>query len=221
MMRALLDGREIDVADGTMRTALAAAREAADALGRVIVEAELDGQPISNEELAEPSAVPGAGREVRFVSAEPRALVRTTLLEIADLMPRVREAQLAAASDLQVGRMQPAFGHLQEAVGIWDALRRAVQEGPALLGIGLEQFLVGRPGPGAPDQGAGTARQGACEPIVGHVGRLSDLLADLKAAIQAQDWSSLADLLEGELADAAERWESILRDMAAHIAQRR
>lgn len=214
-MRVMLDGQPVPVGEPTLRAALDAARDAAGALGRVIVEAKVDGRAVPDELLESPTDESISGAELVFVTAEPRALVRTTLLEIADVLGRVGDVQTRAAVAFQRGDREEALGHLSDVLGVWDTVRRAVQEGPALLGIPLEQFLVSK-GTAAPGE-----RDSRAEHILGHIGALSDLLSAVKRSIQGQDWSSLADLLETELAGAAERWQQILKDMAAHIGQRK
>jgi hypothetical protein len=214
-MIAKLDGRELTIEEPTLASALEAARAAALQAGRVIIEVELDGRPVPEEQLSRPGTAPMPNSEVRFMTAEPRALVRTTMLEIADIMPRLREEQQRAAEHLQRGQMSEAFDSLKEVLGVWDAVRRAVDEGPALLNIPLEQILVSKTGVPLNERG------GQAELVIGHIGRLSDVLSDVKASLESQDWSTLSDLLSGELDEAGARWEQILRDMAAHIGQRR
>lgn len=214
-MRVTLDGESVTVAEPTLRAALDAARDAAGQLGRVIVEAKADGRPVPDELLETPTDESIEGVELSFITAEPRALVQTTLLEIADVLGRTPDVQLKAAAAFQRGEQDEALEAMADALAVWDTVRRAVQEGPALLNIPLEQFLVS----------AGTVptgeRDGRAEHILGHIGALSDLLSAVKRALQTKDWSTLADLLEADLNAAAVRWQRILRDMAAHIAQRK
>lgn len=214
-MIAKLDGRDLTIDEPTLASALEAARAAALQAGRVIIEVELDGRPVPEDQLSTPGTSPMPNSEVRFMTAEPRALVRTTMLEIADIMPRLREEQQRAAEHLQRGQMQEAFDSLKEVLGVWDAVRRAVDEGPALLNIPLEQILVSKQGVPSND------RSEQAELVIGHVGRLSDVLSDVKTSLESQDWATLSDLLSGELDEAGARWEQILKDMAAHIGQRR
>ena len=215
-MQVFVDDQPVLPPRPTLAAALAAGREAAHARGRVVVEAARDGKPIPDAELDSPTDEPFEG-EIRFVTAEPRTLVQTTLLDVADGMDELREIQIETAQLLQTGQYQDAFAQLSEAVGVWDTVRRVVEQGPALLNLSIESLRVhAAPRPDAPAGAGGAADAG--QMVTAHIDALSRQLTDLKAALGARDWSSLADQLEGEMDDASRRWEAILRDIAAQLA---
>lgn len=214
-MKAFLDGAELKLPSPTLRVALSLARESAEASRRVIVEATIDGEPCRNDWLESPPETEMPNAEVRFVSAEPTSLVSTTFSELADVLLSAKTAQIEVCEDLRGGRYDKAFTQLEEIVGVWEMVRRGVEEGTRLVGLPLEHFLVS----------AGTTpageRDSRVELLTGHVGRLVDLLADLKSAVQSKDWAGLADLLGHDLVDAADSWRRILKDMAATVLKTR
>ncbi|MBL0870953.1 MAG: hypothetical protein IBJ18_10300 [Phycisphaerales bacterium] len=207
-MKLWLDDREITVPTDDLDTALKAARDAAQQAGRVIIEAEWDGQSIPDSMLENPPKTPSGKGEIRFTSANPRALVSTTLHEISDVLSKLGILQQETADSLQAGRMDEAFEALGEVFSTWETVRRAVEEGPALLGISVSEL-------NAPATPAGPS-----EPLVTHIGALTDLLGDTRSALQNEDWSTLADLLADELRVQADRWGVILRSLAEQIDRR-
>ncbi|CAN5689930.1 hypothetical protein BH11PLA1_BH11PLA1_02690 [soil metagenome] len=201
------DQRLAATPDASLASALAAARAAAQQTGRVIIEATWDGELISDDILADPPKTPLAQRELRFATADPRALVSATMHELGDVVQRLDLLQQEAADSLRAGDMTSALSGLSEAIEVWDTLRRAVQEGPALLGVALNDLTVRDP--------AGTPIS-----LTAAIGGLSDVMNDLKAALENQDWAALGDLLDGEMNAQAKRFVGILRDLAGQLGRR-
>jgi hypothetical protein len=214
-MKAFLDGAELKLTSPTLRVALDMARADAEASRRIIVEATINGEPCRNDWLESPPETEMLDAEVRFITAEPTSLVSTTFSELADVLVSAKAAQIEVCEALRTGRYDEAFTQLEEIVGVWEMVRRGVEEGTRLVGLPLEHFLVS----------AGTTPNGErdtrVELLTGHVGRLVDLLSDLKAAVQSRDWSGLADLLGHDLVDAADAWRRILKDMSATVLKTR
>lgn len=227
-MQCWLDARELSVHTPTLAAALQAARHAAQALARVIVEVHVNDRPLTEDELDDPSHDPIPGAQVRFVSAEPRSLVRTTLLEMADVLIASDEPHQRAAEHFQRGQSKPAFAELQAVLSVWENARRAVHEGPALLGIDLAHVLVGdhpdadsdAPDP-APAPATPASRSAKAVPLPQRIDELNATLAQLKSAIEGEDWATVADVLGHDLRRAAAVWAGVLRDVAAHVAARR
>ncbi len=215
-MRVLLDEQVLDVAEPTIATALAAARDQAERKGRVIVEATLDGVPIPTEQLEAVPSSPASGGasvqgEVRFVSAEPRALVKVTWHDVAEALRQAEQDQAKAAELLQMGKLEQAMGHLASSLGVWENVRQAVLNGAALVGIDLEAVVIEKDSPQG--ERAGGASMSVGERVAGLAGQLQHV----KRHIQSQDWSSLADTLEYELTDEARLWQRVLTQMAEAI----
>ncbi len=202
-MKVFLDGQEVTLDRPTLGGALAAACRAAEAVGRIVVDAELDGRPISPEDLAEPER-PCVGGELRLTSAEPRSLVLTTFLDVADAMESVKTEQTAAAELIQVGRIDEALERLGGALGVWEQARQAVANGCALLGIPLETRV--RAGDEADPAAKATISQKA--------DTLAGSLGEVKRTIEAGDWTGLADALLYDMDGQAARWREMLTDLA-------
>jgi hypothetical protein len=194
-MQAFLDDELIAVDRPTLAGVLDAGRRAAQQRGRVIIEVKRNGLTVDGSELDQPADMPEPGTEFRLLTAEPRSLVRTTFLDVADLLPPARTRLAAAAEKLHTGELPEACEHLSEALSAFDTVRSVIEQGPALLGTGVDAI--------APDGG-----------VLGKLGRLTSDLEAVRSALLAQDWSTLADLLEGELSSASQEWEGVLRGLA-------
>ena len=219
-MQCWLDARKLPVHTPTLAAALEAARLAAQDLARVIVEVHLNDQPLSEDQLDNPSHDPIPDATLRFVSAERRSLVRTTLLEMADVLTASDDAHARAAELFQRGQSKPAFAELQAVLTVWENARRAVLEGPALLRIDPAHLLVGDPAHADPDAPP-AARSAKAVPLPRRADELNASLARLKAAIEGEDWATVADVLGHDLRHAAALWAGVLRDVPAHVAARR
>lgn len=209
-MNIWLDDQQIPATAPTLAAALDAARNAAHAAGRVIIEADWDGQIIPDDLLESPSSEPISAKDLRFVTADPRALVSTTMHEMADVVEQALHVQQETADALRSGRMEEAFANLSETIAVWDTVRRAVQEGPTLVGVGITSITI-------PAAGAGGER----ESVVSHIGRLSDLMSDVKSALQNEDWSTLGDLLADDMDVQGKRWIGILRSLAVELGPKK
>lgn len=209
-MKVYLDGQEIVIDRPTLGGALAAGCRAAEASGRIVVDAELDGRPISPEQLAEPEA-PTAGGELRLTSAEPRSLVLTTFLDVADAMESVKAEQVAAAELIQVGKIDEALERLGGALGVWEQARQAVVNGCALLGIPLA----------TPVASAFKGGSSAPATIAEQADTLAGSLGEVKRTIEAGDWSGLADALMYDMEGQAATWGKLLTELAEIVRSAR
>lgn len=198
-MKVFLDEAELEVADPTLASAIAAGTAASEERGRIIVEVWADGSPAPDEHLTAPPSTAPYAKEVRFVSAEPKSLVRMVLLDVSDALASTRDAQRKAADLLQTGETGAALQSLGESLQTWETVRRAVDEGCALLDI--------------PTEGDGTSGlDGAL------VNDLADKLSALRDALGREDWSLLGDLLAYDLDEHVDRWQTELRRLAEGIA---
>lgn len=197
-MRVFLDDAELTVPEPTLTAVLAAGSAASEARGRIVVEVWADGEPAPDEDLAQPpDRAPYAG-EVRLITAEPRALVRSVLFDVADALEATRDTQRRAADLIQVGETGKGLHELGEALRSWDTVRRAVEEGAALLGMSV-------------NSDESSAIDGS---LVEELGRT---LTSVKQALSREDWALLSDLLMYDLEEQAQRWETELRRLAERI----
>jgi hypothetical protein len=202
-MKVFLDDKPLAVDASTVASALDAGRSAAGSQGRVIVEAKLDGRSLSGGELDAPSQQPSKADTLHFVTADPAALVEFSLRDVSNMVPDLRAAQSAAARLLQSGEYEPALSQLAEALTTWETIRRVIDEGPRLLKADVRKLQI-----------AGLDAGALIDQLAGN-------LASLQAALKAQDWSTLADMLEGEFDAGATDWQRLLAGLADRIAQSR
>ena len=200
-VKLFLDGQSIASDATTLRAALTDGAAGAKALGRIIVEVHADGALVPDEHLADPPTDSPYAGEINLVTAEPKPLVRYTLNDAAEALSIARERQAHAAAMLRTGEMQQAMDALAETLAVWEMVRRAVHDGCSLLGMPIESALA----------------RGAAEGSPPLAEALSGRLAEVKRAIGAEDWSSLADTLAYDLDEEAERWTAALTGLAASI----
>jgi hypothetical protein len=209
-MHVLIDDKPVAVERATLSAAFDAARAHADERRRVVVGAWIDGEAVDDDRLESPGDEPLVGAEIRFVTANPFALVRETMLDVAENLHTARQEQGAAAQLIQLGRMDDALGHLGTALKTWDMVRRVVLHGAGLLGLPLDTLKVGIDVEGRTSEVA----VGAC------VDRLSLSLQELKRAMVDKDWAGLADSLGHEMQHEADRWRSLLVGLADIVGAR-
>lgn len=199
-MRAYLDDEPLELEGETLGAAVLAGRQAAESRGRMIIEVWADGSPAPPADLEElPTADPYAS-EVRFVSAVPGALVAHALEEAAENLAGVRDAQTDAAAQLSRGETREAMTNVGEALRAWETVRRAVQEGCAVLGVAPADLLS--------DEESRDACTKAIEALL-------EALREVQRAVTDQDVAGLADTLEYDLDELADTWTGLLGDMAS------
>ena len=197
-MNTFLDGQEIKPHRPTLAAGLSLAVQAAEATGRIIVEAWVDGRPLGEGELENPSDVPGSVLKLELISAEPRELVATTLLDGVAALDELVSIQHDAGVAIQKGQGQESMEAIRRVVETWTGVRAILERGSAILGTDL---TAASPMPFAP-----LAQS------------LSQNLATLKDSLQRQDWSVLSDCLAYELVPQAKAWRDALAGMAAAIS---
>ncbi|MGQ0628942.1 MAG: hypothetical protein ACT4PL_12690 [Phycisphaerales bacterium] len=159
--------------------------------GRLIVEATLNGAPAPEEVLD--GDLPAEG-ELRLTSADPGQLVGAVLRSAAAELEGASTAQRDAAIDLGRGDLAEAVNRLGTITAAWDKVQRAAVQGSAVL------ESCGRPQEAA-------AMHAALAPC--STG-LAKHLVELRRALGTEDWSALADVLEGDLEDSVAQWQEVL-----------
>jgi len=200
-MKVYLDDAEIAVEDGTLSSALAAGTSRSERDGRIIVEVWSDGSPTPAEHLSKPPGDEPYAEEIRLVSAEPRSLVQTVLLDVAEALSTARQMQQKSADLLQTGETGPALTELGQAINTWQTVRQAVEEGCALLHISLDPV-------------AGEAE--IFDPTI--ITDLAELLTSVKGALTQEDWPLLSDLLAYDMDEHIDRWRTELGRLSDSIA---
>lgn len=207
-MHVLLDGEPINIEQPTIAAALVAAKREAERRKRVVIEASMDGAPMADAWLEHPPTDARPGAEVRFVSADPLSLVRVTYLELAEELSTAAQEQSAAAAAVQQGKLDEAMPRVSAALGVWQSVREGVVNGAMLLGMDPSSLRV-------------SAAQGEAErSVMEHIDGLARALTELKRAIGASDWPGVADALEYDLKDQADRWRAVMNALADEIGRR-
>ncbi|MBX3387657.1 MAG: hypothetical protein KF768_13900 [Phycisphaeraceae bacterium] len=203
-MRLQLDGTTLRADRPTIKSALDAARTAAQARGRVIVEARIDGHAMGDEELTAPDDRELPNASLEFVSADPGSLVRVTLLELAPMLEEARARQQAAAEFVGTGDLATAFESLSRAFEIWNGVQQAVANGSELLGLELDSVAVQLP--------SGPTTLAEC------VRTLAQGLGEIKRALSVQDLPGLSDALLYDMDVQTHAWDAALKALADRAA---
>jgi hypothetical protein len=203
-MQVLLDGHPLAVSPPSLAEALAAAVADAEKRGRIIVEVKADGQTLSDEKLGNPSREPSTIQELRLLSAEPRAMVRHTLLDAVTALENAREHQSKSADQIQSGQPDEALQTLQVAVLTWQAVRDIVSRSAAVLELDLDTLDL----PGVEE---GVNFKTATKDLLGH-------LTQMRAALDSQDWSALSDIVGYDLDAQVGVWKGLLVALSQHVS---
>ncbi len=199
-MKTFLDGVALEVDDASLAGVLEVGAAEAERNGRVIIEASVDGHRIDEDQLVEPSSDPIQGEQVHLISADPRALVATTLFDARDALSDAKQLQDSAAASIQAGEVTEALQPLAEAIGTWQIVRDVIDKSALLLGFDLNDVKLP------------TGKS-----IADAAGELVVLLGELRNAMASEDWASVADVLAYELDGQVAKWQEILGLMGSQI----
>lgn len=189
-MRTYIDGQLLD----PPVTNLGAALRAAGTGGRLVIEVLADGRPAPEDHLSEPPLDNPYASELRLKTTEAGPLVQVVALETAAFLRTLPEIQAEAARLLHTGQVQEAMKRLGEVFKQWEAAHRAA---------GLIQ------------QALPHAFGGESDPWPG----IQACLGRVKAALVAQDWSDLSDLLEFDLAELASQCSEHLDHLSDRLGR--
>lgn len=210
-MRVLLDAAELPPAS-SIAQGLRAAAETAERNGRIVIEVHADGVPVPEDQIEHLDQREGQISELKLVTADPKSLVRVSFLDAADMLERAIQSQNAAAELLHEARFDDAMRNVGLAVSVWQMVQDVVAKGAAVLGLPLDQIEVV-----ISERATGLEQKAV--PITRATEDLSVSLRNFRAAMESEDWSALADVLQFELGAHAETWKSVLRALAEHAAR--
>ena len=200
-MHIYLDDTPLTETADTLADAIATARDRAASNARVIVDIAVDGTPLGPEHLDNDEVMAGEFEEVRLTTAEPRAFVQVTMQDAAEALEHARNEQKQAAEHFEEGRSQDGFESLGRVIGVWQAARQSLDQGAQLLGLDLTSMPLAKP-----------------ETLPEAIEQLTAGLSEVRRCVQGQDWAGLSDVLLYDLDALAEQWQSLLREVAAHVA---
>ncbi|MDX2018497.1 MAG: hypothetical protein SFY95_12770 [Planctomycetota bacterium] len=201
-MRVLVDEQAVGSDESSVAGAIRAGVAEAERRGRIIIEAWADGRKMADEELIAPAFHDAGIRELKFISADPRALVRVTLLDAADTLTTIREDQRSASDAILAGKTSEALEALGRCMATWQLVRDSVQKGMDALGLSMADL------PG--DLAVGP-----------RVADLAFRLGEIRRMLTTQDWSGLADVLAYDMDEQAQAWERLLRGLSDVAASSR
>lgn len=205
-MQVLLDGRVIPVDRPTLAAAIDAAARHAQANGRVVITAAVDGRQLSDDELSSPADTLTNALEVKLTSAAPSDLVAEMLTSAADAVRNIRASQQAAATLVQAGKLNEAGEHLQSVFTVWQAVTGGLEQAAQLLSLDLSTLRV-------PDGYGDTI---AVSP---QIEILVEKLRDLQDGLKTQDWSRVSDTLAYDLDESAKSWDQVLTGLGRAIGE--
>jgi hypothetical protein len=197
-MKITLDDNALEIETPTLAEGLRQAVAAAESQGRVVIEATLDGCPLTDEQLADPPEDASPEADLRLVSANPVALVRATLYEAADALDEAARLQTKAADLIERGESEDAMDILSEILTVWQAVSDVANQGPELLGKPFE-----------------TADGSAS--LDDNIEKLGVCLGEVKRCLKLQDWASLADLLAFDMGELGQAWKVQLHAFADEL----
>ncbi|MCL4220172.1 MAG: hypothetical protein KJZ65_02260 [Phycisphaerales bacterium] len=201
-MKVYLDEQMLSEGPQSVAGAIEAGRLAAEARGRMVIEVHADGQPLASELLDNPPEHEAGIVELKMISTPPGPFIRTTLLDAIELLGPIERDQGQAVKLLHAGHIEEAFEPLQRALLSWSILRDLVDKS-AQLGLTDPSRVI------VQGEAWATARAGG-----EFIADLALHLGEVKRTLEIQDFTALADVLEGDLAVDARGWGHFLRAMA-------
>ncbi|MBL8762204.1 MAG: hypothetical protein JNL50_12970 [Phycisphaerae bacterium] len=207
-MRLLLDNDVIFTPRESLALALKTGVEEAERRGRIIIEVHGDGRPLGDDLLSAPPDDASGISELRLISADPNLLVAETLMQAADSLRLARQHQSSASDKFLAGDTDAALDEVKHAFGVWQAVRDAFEKSAQVLGTQLFEAKF--------DVGNGQTRAARED-----VDALTAALREVRDAMEAQDWSALADAMEYGLSGVVDRWEVMLTAIARAIREGR
>lgn len=190
-MKIHVDGVLLEQEQATLGDGLRAGADHAEATGRVVISAELDGRALNDEELSSLRDTPD-GSDLVIGTADPRELARAAAGQAIEALDVAKELQSEVADAVDRGELDAAMPKIGQAMDAWGAARNVVEYGSTLLSVDLAQTTFG-------EISGGEA-----------IERLTNTLTELKQALADSDTSALSDILRDDLSELADIWSSML-----------
>ena len=201
-MRLMVDEREVKLDRPTLAAAIAAGAGDAESRGRIVVEVKADGVTLAERDIESAPDIPGSFKEVALTTVSRGELAAGVLSAASAALGDLATAQRHVADQVLATRLEPAAAGLQEVISVWQGVREASDQVCVLLATDLSTL--------AESAGVGDQARAA-------VDGLAAALTGVRASVQAQDWSTLADLLTDELTDLASSWQTVLGAITASV----
>lgn len=193
-----IDDQPTEFAAGSLRELLAAARDQLAPSGRVVVEVRVDGESITGPALEEDTPTKPES-DIRVYSAMPAELVIGVLEDVRAGLAGAQQMQQQAAELLQQDDPAKALDLVKQSIDAWLQAQQAVGQSAQLLLIDLNAIMVNE------------------QTVLDRMNELISNLTELKDAVVAKDFISLADALQYEWPEITERWDAALGAIVKHI----
>ena len=207
-MRIFIDDTRLDDAPDAP-TAIALAREHIDGADRLIIDINADGEPAPDAILD--GTDDGASiAELRFTTADTGTFLSETVHAAKESLDLIRKDQTTAAEQIRAGEMEDAMHALRAIMEGWQGVRDVVDQVAQLAGADaatLEAHSEAGPEDGAESGQAIIADLGAA-------------LTEIRDTLAQEDWASLGDVVEYDLATLADRWDALLDALIERAARR-
>jgi len=202
-MTIYLDDQPLQLKGRDLKSLLVAASDHLSDAGRIVVEVQVDGQPLVEEALDQQYTEELGDAEVRLYSADPSELAVMTLEQVKEKLNDARQAQAQAADFFQEDKLDLALKQVVGVIEVWQQTQQAVLQSVQLLGMSLDNMEV--EGRSVPDM---------TDALLNQVSGLRDLLS-------AGDTVGLADAMAFEWPQTANDWEELMTELRGWIQRRR
>jgi hypothetical protein len=204
-MKLLLNEQEITPSlpeSATLGSALLAAEEQINE-DEVIATIHVDGEPLTAELLSEWKNRPVEDFCETRIEAPKRQLLATQGLRLlAQGLVESNTDRLEITEHLCQGRPAEAMHLLPEYLKIWHATPQSLASAARLLHVDLDAQEIYNPQDDQPIR------------IADAIAQLTEQLAQVKAALEAQDLVMLSDILDYEFSPLTELWQNLLEQFA-------
>lgn len=196
-MPVYLDDQAVDLGAGPLTAILRTAGERLRGDGRIVVEVQLDGQPVSANDFDQEADL--ATSELRLYTADPRELAIEALEHVRDRLATARQMQSDAAELLQQDKAADALGKVGQANEAWLQAHQAVIMAADAGGVSLGTLTIDG------------------EPASAYIQELVRSLTSLKDTLTHHDTVALADALAYEWPGMTDRWDRLVAQMVTTI----
>ncbi|HEX8915516.1 MAG TPA: hypothetical protein VF796_24395 [Humisphaera sp.] len=160
---------------------------------RLVVNLLIDGEQPDLRQLGRVRASPLAGHVLYVETAEPQAIALDVLDEVEVELDEAERLKGEVVDLLQQNQPAPAFERMSRCFTAWNAARESIQKVTQLLRLDVERIRVG-PNVALADT----------------LTRFADHLRQLKDALEARDFVTLADVLAYEMTETTAQWRQAL-----------
>ena len=200
-MRVILDNQPCSIDAKNLGEALAAASTLAEGQGRLVVEVLVDGALLSDAQLQDEDRLCGTAGELELKTTTASALLKETFSQASGAIEDTARIQQHAAELLRSNQASEGMQAISTALNSWGEIHEATVKGLLLAGEEPEKLVVN-------DVAFVEANTS-----------LQQQLSDLSEGIQAQDASSICDVLLYEFPPVCELWIKLLRGLAERYHQ--